>query len=106
MDRLARVIDPDTKIDWLLTNVDELDRKVSDLERLASRIESAEARIESAEARIERQERDINSCEGDVRDADVPAMWYFRIKKEWAAAKAENRPFVNPVSETTLHWRS
>jgi phenylpropionate dioxygenase-like ring-hydroxylating dioxygenase large terminal subunit len=41
-----------------------------------------------------------------IRDADVPAMWYFRIKKEWAAAQAENRPFVNPVSETTLHWRS
>lgn len=41
-----------------------------------------------------------------IRDADVPAMWYFRLKKEWAAAKAEDRVFVNPVSETTLHWRS
>mgnify|MGYP000910516112 CR=1 FL=1 len=41
-----------------------------------------------------------------IRDADVPAMWYFRLKKEWAAARAENRTFVNPVSETTLRWRS
>jgi phenylpropionate dioxygenase-like ring-hydroxylating dioxygenase large terminal subunit len=41
-----------------------------------------------------------------IRDADVPAMWYFRIKKEWMAALDEGRPFVNPVSETTLKWRS
>jgi len=41
-----------------------------------------------------------------IRDADMPAMWYFRLKKEWAAAKAEGRPFVNPVKETTLRWRS
>ena len=41
-----------------------------------------------------------------IRDADVPAMWYFRIKKEWAAARAEKRAFVNPVKETTLRWRS
>ena len=41
-----------------------------------------------------------------IRDADVPAMWYFRLKKEWAAARAENRPFVNPVPTTTLRWRS
>ncbi len=41
-----------------------------------------------------------------IRDADVPAMWYFRLKKEWGAAKAENRPFVNPVPTTTLRWRS
>ena len=41
-----------------------------------------------------------------IRDADMPAMGYFRLKKEWAAAKAEGRPFVNPVKETTLRWRS
>jgi len=41
-----------------------------------------------------------------IRDADTPAMWYFRLKKEWAAARAENRPFVNPVPTTTLRWRS
>lgn len=41
-----------------------------------------------------------------IRDADLPAMWYFRIKKEWASARAEGRAFVNPVKETTLRWRS
>ena len=41
-----------------------------------------------------------------IRDADVPAMWYFRLRKEWTAARAENRDFVNPVPETTLRWRS
>ena len=41
-----------------------------------------------------------------IRDADVPAMWYFRIKKEWISAQAEGRAFVNPVGETTLRWRS
>jgi hypothetical protein len=41
-----------------------------------------------------------------IQDADVPAMWYHRLKKEWAEAGAANRPFVNPVPETTLRWRS
>jgi phenylpropionate dioxygenase-like ring-hydroxylating dioxygenase large terminal subunit len=41
-----------------------------------------------------------------IQDADVPAMWYYRLKKEWAEAGAANRAFVNPVPETTLRWRS
>ena len=41
-----------------------------------------------------------------IQDADVPAMWYHRLKKEWAEAAAAKRPFVNPVQETTLRWRS
>jgi phenylpropionate dioxygenase-like ring-hydroxylating dioxygenase large terminal subunit len=41
-----------------------------------------------------------------IQDADTPAIWYLRIKKEWAAALAERRPFVNPVTPVTLHWRS
>jgi len=41
-----------------------------------------------------------------IQDADVPAMWYHRLKKEWAEAQAAKRPFVNPVPETTLRWRS
>lgn len=41
-----------------------------------------------------------------IQDADVPAMWYHRLKKEWAEAGAAKRPFVNPVPETTLRWRS
>jgi phenylpropionate dioxygenase-like ring-hydroxylating dioxygenase large terminal subunit len=41
-----------------------------------------------------------------IQDADVPAMWYHRLKKEWAEAAAGKRAFVNPVTETTLRWRS
>lgn len=41
-----------------------------------------------------------------IQDADVPAMWYYRLKKEWADALAAKRPFENPVPETTLRWRS
>jgi phenylpropionate dioxygenase-like ring-hydroxylating dioxygenase large terminal subunit len=41
-----------------------------------------------------------------IQDADVPAMWYHRLKKEWVEAAAAKRAFVNPVTETTLRWRS
>jgi phenylpropionate dioxygenase-like ring-hydroxylating dioxygenase large terminal subunit len=41
-----------------------------------------------------------------IQDADVPAMWYHRLKKAWAESVATNAPFVNPVQETTLRWRS
>lgn len=41
-----------------------------------------------------------------VEDADTQAKWYHAIKKEWAAAHAEQRPFVNPVKARTLRWRS
>ena len=41
-----------------------------------------------------------------IQDADVPAMWYYRLKKEWQDSSVSNRAFVNPVTETTLRWRS
>jgi len=41
-----------------------------------------------------------------IQDADVPAMWYHRLKKEWTASRSEGRDFSNPVPETTLRWRS
>lgn len=41
-----------------------------------------------------------------IPDADVPAMWYQRLKKAWATSVANGEAFVNPVSETTLKWRS
>jgi phenylpropionate dioxygenase-like ring-hydroxylating dioxygenase large terminal subunit len=41
-----------------------------------------------------------------IQDADVPAIWYHKLKKEWAEAGAAKRAFVNPVPETTLRWRS
>jgi len=41
-----------------------------------------------------------------VSDPDIQAKWYFRLKQEYARARAEGRPFVNPVKEQTLRWRS
>ncbi|HTQ33067.1 MAG TPA: aromatic ring-hydroxylating dioxygenase subunit alpha [Stellaceae bacterium] len=41
-----------------------------------------------------------------VGDADLQARWYYRLKREYLAARAENRPFVNPVETRTLRWRS
>lgn len=41
-----------------------------------------------------------------IPDADMPAMWYQRLKKAWASSVAGGEAFVNPVPETTLHWRS
>jgi phenylpropionate dioxygenase-like ring-hydroxylating dioxygenase large terminal subunit len=41
-----------------------------------------------------------------IQDSDVPAMWYHRLKKAWADSVASGTPFVNPVNERTLRWRS
>lgn len=41
-----------------------------------------------------------------IDDADRQAKWYFALKKEWEAHKAEARAFANPVTEGLLHWRS
>lgn len=41
-----------------------------------------------------------------VDDADTQIKWYYRLKKEWSEALAEGRAFVNPVTETTLRWRT
>jgi phenylpropionate dioxygenase-like ring-hydroxylating dioxygenase large terminal subunit len=41
-----------------------------------------------------------------VGDADIQARWYYRLKHEYCAARAENRPFNNPVEKRTLRWRS
>ncbi len=41
-----------------------------------------------------------------IQDSDVPAMWYHRLKKAWAEATANGTPFVNPVKERTLRWKS
>ena len=37
---------------------------------------------------------------------DTQVRWYLRLKREYLAAAAENRPFVNPLQPTTLQWRS
>jgi len=41
-----------------------------------------------------------------IQDSDVPAMWYHRLKKAWAESIRTGNPFVNPVQEKTLRWRS
>ncbi|MFC3079095.1 Rieske 2Fe-2S domain-containing protein [Phenylobacterium terrae] len=41
-----------------------------------------------------------------IDDADTQAKWYQQLKREWAAARREGRPFVNPVKPATLRWRS
>ncbi len=41
-----------------------------------------------------------------VNDADTQARWWMRIKDEWRAAQAEQRPFSNPLTARTLRWRS
>jgi phenylpropionate dioxygenase-like ring-hydroxylating dioxygenase large terminal subunit len=41
-----------------------------------------------------------------INDADTQAKWYHRLKNEYARARAEGRPFQNPVKERVLRWRS
>jgi len=41
-----------------------------------------------------------------IDDADTQARWYYRLKAEYARAVSEQRPFVNPVKDRVLRWRS
>ena len=41
-----------------------------------------------------------------IDDADTQAKWYYRLKREYRLARAEGRPFRNPVEPRTLEWRS
>jgi phenylpropionate dioxygenase-like ring-hydroxylating dioxygenase large terminal subunit len=41
-----------------------------------------------------------------IDDADRQAKWYQALKREWTASRKDGRPFVNPVQETVLKWRS
>jgi phenylpropionate dioxygenase-like ring-hydroxylating dioxygenase large terminal subunit len=41
-----------------------------------------------------------------IDDADTQARWYYRLKQEYRRARAEGRPFANPVKPQTLRWRS
>jgi phenylpropionate dioxygenase-like ring-hydroxylating dioxygenase large terminal subunit len=41
-----------------------------------------------------------------VQDADTQVRWYYRLKREWLAAQAENRLPRNPLTAVTLSWRS
>jgi phenylpropionate dioxygenase-like ring-hydroxylating dioxygenase large terminal subunit len=41
-----------------------------------------------------------------IDDADTQARWYFQLKREYRRARAEGRPFENPVKARTLRWKS
>ena len=41
-----------------------------------------------------------------IDDADRQAKWYQALKREWTSSRGEGRPFVNPMRETVLRWRS
>ena len=41
-----------------------------------------------------------------IQDSDQPAIWYSRVKKAWAESVEKGTPFVNPVQERTLRWKS
>jgi phenylpropionate dioxygenase-like ring-hydroxylating dioxygenase large terminal subunit len=41
-----------------------------------------------------------------INDADSQAKWYYRLKREYARARAEGRDFVNPIKPRVLRWRS
>ncbi|MEZ5937304.1 MAG: aromatic ring-hydroxylating dioxygenase subunit alpha [Hyphomonadaceae bacterium] len=41
-----------------------------------------------------------------IDDIDVQAKWYLTLKKAWATARSEERPFENPIQPRTLRWRS
>jgi phenylpropionate dioxygenase-like ring-hydroxylating dioxygenase large terminal subunit len=41
-----------------------------------------------------------------IDDADTQARWYYMLKREYRRARAENRPFENPVKPRILRWRS
>lgn len=72
------------------------------LRRIARRFIDQDRRI------VEKQQRGLKHRQPMmlVKDADTLARWYFGLKKEFALAALENRAFRNPVTETTLRWRS
>ncbi|HEX3756067.1 MAG TPA: aromatic ring-hydroxylating dioxygenase subunit alpha [Rhizomicrobium sp.] len=41
-----------------------------------------------------------------IQDSDQPAIWYHRVKKAWAESVENGTPFVNPVQERVLRWKS
>jgi len=41
-----------------------------------------------------------------IDDADTPAKWYYRLKENWTTSVDTGEPFVNPVTDAVLRWRS
>jgi len=57
-------------------------------------------------AELQREGLKFNPSLMLIQDSDVPAMWYHRLKKAWAASVDSGTPFVNPIQPRTLRWRS
>lgn len=41
-----------------------------------------------------------------VGDADQQALWYYKLKKDWAASLENQTPFENRITAKTLRWYS
>lgn len=41
-----------------------------------------------------------------IQDADMPAIWYHRIKKAWIESTHGGPAFLNPITARVLRWRS
>ncbi|WP_256367011.1 Rieske 2Fe-2S domain-containing protein [Acidisphaera sp. L21] len=41
-----------------------------------------------------------------VGDPDIQIAWLMRLKREYLASQVEDRPFVNPLTEQVLEWKS
>lgn len=57
-------------------------------------------------AELQREGLKFNPSLMLIQDSDQPAIWYHRLKKAWAESTESGTPFVNPVKERTLRWRS
>ncbi len=57
---------------------------------------------------MERQQQGLRAAPllALIDDSDTQARWYYRLKEEYRRARAEGRPFANPVKPRTLRWRS
>ena len=41
-----------------------------------------------------------------IGDTDQQALWYYKIKKDYLQAQADNLPFINRLPEKVLKWQS
>jgi phenylpropionate dioxygenase-like ring-hydroxylating dioxygenase large terminal subunit len=42
----------------------------------------------------------------NIKDSGTAGKWYFQLKDEWTEAHEQGRPFINPIKETILRWRT
>lgn len=56
--------------------------------------------------RLRRENEDVAGKGMLLGESDRQFLWYLQLKKEWRAARAEGRPFLNPLEPATLQWRT